>query len=90
MTRLLSGLGFAAALAVTAGAFAQTTAPLQSATINDIKISGVAASTTGAPPPAATGGSTNLLKNFTSGVPVMPVLGKANAAPTKDCGSLGC
>jgi len=90
MTRLLSSLGFAAALALTPAAFAQTTAPLQSATINDIKISGVAAPTTSAPPPVATGGSTNLLKNFESGVPVMPVLGKPNAAPTKDCSSLGC
>lgn len=90
MIRFLSSLAFVPAIAVTAGAFAQTTAPLQSATVNNVKVSGVAASTTGAPPSATPGGNSNLLKNFESGVPVMPVLTTPNATTSRDCGGLGC
>ncbi len=75
MTRFLTALAAAASIALATGALAQTAAPtIQSGTVGNIKISGVAAPMTATPAPTTSGSTTDLLKNYDSGVPVMPVL----------------
>jgi len=91
MTRVLSSLTFAAAVTFAAGAFAQpavtqTAGPVTSATINNVPISGATAPASPSAAPTGLSNNTNLLGNFTGGVPAMPVLaGPTLVAPMKDC-----
>ena len=89
---------FLAPLAVTAtilasNAFAQTPAPVHKATVNDVRISGVAATNanTGAP---TFDSVTNMLDNFSDVQPAIPVLpAPGSAAPpgaNKDCAGPSC
>jgi len=82
MSRLLTPLATAAILAAT-GALAQVTIPgqsnapanLHSATINNIKVSGMVATGTNQNTGAGAGDAVaNLLDHFSSAQPVMPVL----------------
>jgi len=91
MTRLLTALAVVASIALATGALAQTAAPtIQSTTVDNIKITGVAAPMTATPAPGTTASNTDLLKNYQSGVPVMPVLKSPTSSPTKDCAGAGC
>jgi hypothetical protein len=87
MARLLAPLAFAATLAAT-GALAQSSAPVHTATINDVKVSGVVATNTNTGTAAGSLDSvTNLLGNFSDARPVMPVLNPpvtANPGPVKN------
>lgn len=93
MARFLAPLAFAATIAATV-AFAQTPAPVHSATINTVKVSGAIA--TAANNGAAAGNHdsvTNLLDNFSDAQPAMPVLTPANTPQlgiNKDCATAGC
>jgi len=90
MNRLLTCVALAASVAVATGALAQTAAPtIQSTTVDNIKITGVAAPLNATPAPT-TASSTDLLKNYQSGVPVMPVLKAPSSAVSKDCAGASC
>jgi hypothetical protein len=92
MARFLAPLAIAATIAAT-GAFAQNSAPVHTATINTVKVSGAIA--TAANNSAAPGGRdsvTNLLDNFSDAQPAMPVLTPPGNTPHlgKDCAGAAC
>lgn len=92
MVRLLAPLGIAAMILATS-AFAQTPAPVQKATVGDVKVSGVAA--TNANTGAAALDSVNMLNNFSDvqpATPVLPAPGSAGQQPgaNKDCAGPSC
>ena len=96
MSRFLAPLAFAATLAATS-AFAQSPAPVHSATVNNVKVSGVVAASTSTSTAVGGGGHdavANLLDNFTSAQPVLPVLAPPAGAPHpgagKDCATGSC
>jgi hypothetical protein len=94
MTRLLAPLALAATIAATV-AFAQTPAPVHSATINSIKVSGVTATSATSGVGAGSHDSvTNLLDNFSDVQPAMPVLASPASTPQlgagKDCATASC
>jgi hypothetical protein len=82
----------AAMLAVAWGALAQTAAPVQSATVNNIPVSGVAATAPNSGALAAgVGGTADLLGQFTGAKPAMPVLtAPTSPDPHNACGSSNC
>ncbi|HEV2187095.1 MAG TPA: hypothetical protein VGR70_07790 [Stellaceae bacterium] len=94
MTRFLAPLAFAVTIAASA-ALAQTPAAVHSATINNVKVSGVVATSTNN---GAAGHSldsvTNLLDNFSDAQPAIPVLtppaSLAQPGATKDCVGPNC
>jgi hypothetical protein len=94
MARFLAPLAVAVTIAATA-ALAQTPTTVHSATINNIKVSGVVA--TSVNNGTATHGLdsvTNLLDNFSDAQPAIPVLtppaGLAQPGATKDCVGPSC
>jgi len=94
MTRILLAFAIAASVAAT-GASAQTLAPVQKATVGDVKVSGVAATNTHpSTAPSTVNGVANVLDKFSDVQPAIPVLTPPVApkqpGASKDCVGSGC